>query len=213
MVLTDTEVAIREGIAQGLAKQANKTPELTKAFFEAWHQVGNVQKNAVNPHHKNNYANLEAVMAVVKPIMYSSGLMLVQVPGDIRDGNQSLLSTLTHALSGQSWHFRMEIPLGEKKTAQSTGSGTTYARRYFVMTLFGICPVDDDGEAASEPAPEPWVREAPPTTLIADMRAWKTKLKGKEAAAAFTDEFKGPASAGGTETAAAFIARRKEFLK
>jgi hypothetical protein len=35
-----------------------------------------------------------------------------------------------------------------KQDAQGYGSALTYARRYSLMTAFGICPEDDDGNAA-----------------------------------------------------------------
>ncbi len=135
--------------AQLLEKMSvGRSPELTRAYIKFWGEVENVVKNSVNPHHKNQYANLEAVLAVVKPVMVANGLALLQVPGEAKDGNQVIHSILMHT-SGQSWSFKTELPLGDKKTAQAAGSCITYARRYFTLALAGIAPVDDDGEDAS----------------------------------------------------------------
>lgn len=207
----DSSAALQEQmpglVLTQIMEQASKTPALFDAYFDYWHEVGNVGKNAKNPHHKNDYANLEAVMAVVKPLMKKHGLVLLQVPGYIRDGNQVLQSALMHKPSKEVWNFHMEIPLGEKRTAQSTGSGLTYARRYFTLTISGMCPVDDDGEAAAEEVeeePEPAVEDS--GKLIAVMQAFKGK--GPAAAKEFTDKFKDSASAGGPATATEFIRLR-----
>lgn len=204
----NSEAAIRETVARELAKQVGKTPDLNKAFFAAWSEIGNVEKNAKNPHLKNTYANLEAVMAVVKPAMVRNGLCLIQTPGEIVDRNMSLRTTLLHAESGQVWNFLMQIPLGEKPSAQVYGSGNSYARRYFVMTLFSLCAVDDDGEAASQEPEEEEDEGEDPKELIKQMKAFKGK--GKEGAAAFEKEFRKRAE-GSKETAEVFIARRGEI--
>jgi hypothetical protein len=203
---------VAAAIQAGIKAQANKTPNLLAAYFKFWHEVGNVQKNAQNPHFKNNYANLEAVMAIIKPAMKDNGLALLQIPGEIVNGNMSLLSTIIHT-SGEVWNFRTEIPLGEKAGPQPYGSAMTYGRRYFLLTFGGMCPVDDDGEAASqevEAIEEPAAED--PTLLISLMTGWKPKtLRGKAAADAFTEMYKARASAAGQETAAAFVKRRGEL--
>jgi hypothetical protein len=202
----DSAAALRETVAKELAKQAGRTPELNKAFFATWSAIGNVEKNAKNPHLKNTYANLEAVMAVVKPAMVKNGLALIQTPGEIVDRNMALRTTILHAESGQVWNFLMQIPLGEKPSAQAYGSGNSYARRYFLMTLFSMCPVDDDGEAASEEAEEE--DEEDPQELIKQMKGFKGK--GKEGAAAFEKEFRVRAQAS-KATAEVFVQRRGEI--
>jgi ERF superfamily protein len=206
--------AIHAGVQEALKKQAPNTPDLNKAFFAAWSSLGNVEKNATNPHHKNTYANLEAVTAVVKPALVKNGLCLIQTPGEIVDRNMVLRTTLLHVESGQVWNFLMQIPLGDKATAQAYGSGNTYARRYFLMTLFFMCPVDDDGNAASaedEPADE--VEELDPTAVISAIKAFKAgKGEAKDAAVErLKKELSAQASEAGEAAVAAYTAKRKEL--
>jgi hypothetical protein len=41
------------------------------------------------------------------------------------------------------------MPLKDATNPQAAGSALTYARRYALSAIMGICPVDDDGNAAS----------------------------------------------------------------
>jgi hypothetical protein len=50
---------------------------------------------------------------------------------------------------------------GVKADPQAEGSALTYARRYALMAMVGIAPEDDDGNAASKPAPRPAKKAQP----------------------------------------------------
>ena len=41
------------------------------------------------------------------------------------------------------------LPVKDPTSAQAAGSAITYARRYSLCSVIGICPEDDDGAAAS----------------------------------------------------------------
>lgn len=155
METSEIKAAVQTAVAQGLAAiNSGKTPDLAKAYVGFWGEVGaGIGKNANNPHFKNDYADLAACTALVKPVMAKYKLALWQSPGEIKDGNVSLVSMLVHE-SGQAWTFRSELPIGAKATAQAAGSCITYARRYFVLAMAGLAPVDDDGQAASHPPEE-----------------------------------------------------------
>ncbi len=146
------------------AMATRKQPDLAKAYVAFWGEVPNVVKNAQNPHLKNNYANLEATMAVVKPVLSKHGLALLVMPGVVQGGNVAITTKLVHE-TGQYWDFTTEVPLGEtldKKTGkvkpptpQAMGSCISYGRRYIVQAISGMAAVDDDGEAASQSVAEP----------------------------------------------------------
>jgi hypothetical protein len=185
-----TEKATRDAVLTRLAGQMleGRTPELAKAYVGFWGEVGHVGKDANNPHFKNDYASLEAVINRVKPVMTKYGLAVLQAPGQVRDRNMMLACMLVHT-SGQAWSFTMELPLGDKATAQSAGSCITYARRYFLLAISGIAPVDDDGNAASSGG-----YQTPQTddSVVDEMKAFKA-AKGEDAKAAlkrFEAEFK-----------------------
>jgi hypothetical protein len=54
-----------------------KTSIYTK-LHQAKQSIGKVAKNAKNPHFKNTYADLNALIEAVEPILLESGLILLQ---------------------------------------------------------------------------------------------------------------------------------------
>lgn len=206
----DSEAALRE-----LATRAGQTPALTKAYVKFWGECGNVRKNAKNPHHKNDYADLEACLSVVKPLLAQNDLALLQVPGEVDDrGNQLLISMLMHGPSGERWTFRSSLPLGDKKTAQAAGSCTTYARRYFILALAGMAPVDDDGNDASSYSPPEQDANAPYLVKKAiSVFMAEDSETGKDAAARFSKELKARASASGDPKVVAEYLAKYKVLK
>jgi hypothetical protein len=48
-----------------------------------------------------------------------------------------------------------------KRDAHGVGSATSYAKRYALSAAVGIVSDDDDGNAATEPAPPPRAKSAP----------------------------------------------------
>lgn len=151
--MENTEIS--KYIDQRLQAAINAKPgikNLAASYVKARKKVGHVVKNAVNPHFKNEYATLDAVLDAFTEPFLEEGLALLQAPGDIHGDNAELHGLLMHE-SGETCSFRMQIPIGGKATAQSYGSAMTYARRYQAAAVAGIAQVDDDGEAASAPPP------------------------------------------------------------
>ncbi len=100
----------------------------------------------VNPHFKNRYASLSAVMAAVVPALSANGLGLVTKTG-INNGYVVAETAIVYrgeTLAKASW------PVGKCDLGQQAlGSALTYARRYTVSAVLGVCAdEDDDGEAA-----------------------------------------------------------------
>ncbi len=209
------------GMGEQIAKQltGGKTPDLAKAYVAFWGAVANVVKDAQNPHLKNNYASLEATMAVVKPALAANGLALLTIPGVVRDGNVTITTMLVHS-SGQAWTFSTDIPLGEKidkKTnlrkpagPQEMGSCISYGRRYITQAISGMAAVDDDGEAASSVASDDEREEdtANAAGAISDLEARigaSTTVEGLQ-------ELKAAVSATGDKALVVkYLARREEL--
>lgn len=123
---------------------------LSKAFTSAFHDIHNPKFNAKNPHFKSNYVNLEGVLGVIKPACEKHGLSIIQVPV----GVHSLETEVLHGESGESRKWLMTMEPG-KNTPQAVGSAITYARRYMLMSIFGLAGTDDDGNEASAGTPRP----------------------------------------------------------
>ncbi len=118
-----------------------------------------VVKDSKNPHFKNRYASLEAVVDEARPVLQRVGISWMQAPGSITAGNIGMTTLLMHAASGQWVMSDMDIPLG-KQDPQGAGSAITYAQRYSLMASLGLPPVDDDAEAAMPRQPQ-----SAPTTV------------------------------------------------
>lgn len=133
-------------------------------LLKAQREFPPVVKNATNPHLRNKYADLGAVLDCVIPTLNTHGLALVVAV------EQEPLSVNVSIYDEEGGHINFgNVPvLSTKGTAQDMGSGLTYARRYAIATAFNLfADDDDDGNHAShqksqQQTPKPAVQPPPP---------------------------------------------------
>jgi len=147
-------------------KTSEKIDLIAPALLAAQKEIGNATKNAKNPHFKNNYADLGAVIDAVKEPCNKNGIVILQSLSEGADGLH-LTTRLLHS-SGQFVEDTAFTPL-PKNDPQGVGSATTYLRRYSLVALLCITQADDDGVAAmlakpAVPAKAPVRAEAPKPT-------------------------------------------------
>ena len=125
-------------------EQAN----LFSALVKAQSTMSGAKKDALNPHFKSKYADLAAVWDAIREPLTSNGLCLLQEPQPCESG-VLLETTLAHT-SGEWRSSVLYIPVESSRmgNAQAFGSTLTYARRYGAMSVVGIAPEDDDGNAS-----------------------------------------------------------------
>ncbi len=124
--------------------ESDQIADLAAALAKAQGLMGPAIINKQNPHFKNRYADLAAVMEAVRKPLSDNGLSVTQTT-ELRDGMLILRTTLRHA-SGQWLASDYPLPLGAKP--QELGSAMTYGRRYELSALVGVAAdEDDDGEA------------------------------------------------------------------
>ena len=136
---------------------SEKIDLIAPALLAAQKEIGNATKNAKNPHFKNNYADLGAVIDAVKEPLNKNGIVILQsLSGGIAESNSLHLTTRLLHTSGQWIDDVAWSPL-PKADPQGVGSATTYLRRYSLAAMLCITQEDDDGVAAmpSKPAPAP----------------------------------------------------------
>ena len=142
--------------------QSETITKLAAALVAAHSEVENAVKDSQNPFFKSNYASLNSVLGTVKPVFGRHGLVVVQMPSEAADGFTGLESIILHE-SGEWISQTAAAPIPIKYTsdgeprppdAQSVGSAITYLRRYSLAALAGITQEDDDGNAASNYAPD-----------------------------------------------------------
>lgn len=129
------------------------TPEQPKGLFHKLHSakqhIGKVAKNATNPHFKKTYADINALLETVEPILLSYGLILLQpIKGN------TVFTIITDIDSGESVESFMDIPLNIVDP-QKTLACITYFRRGTLQSLLSLQSIDDDGNEASKPTTKP----------------------------------------------------------
>jgi hypothetical protein len=116
--------------------------KIYQKIHDAKNEIGKVAKNAKNPHFKNTYADLNALIEAVEPILLEKGLVLLQ---PIKEGR--VFTIIADVESGECLESFIDLPT--TGTPQSMGSAITYYRRYTLQSLLSLQAVDDDGQAAS----------------------------------------------------------------
>ena len=125
----------------------NTTP--TARLMAAQTEIQAIGKDKVNPHFKSRYADINTMLAEVKPALHKHGLLVIQ---PIEDGQ-----VITRIIDAESGAVLCEsgLHLSSQGNPQQRGSEITYYRRYTLQSLLALEAEDDDANAASAPAPSP----------------------------------------------------------
>ncbi len=130
--------------------------DIRKALVAAVADMANPAKNSKNPHFRSSYADLVAVLGVVRPALAGHGLAVTQTI-ELHEGG-AVLVTMLHHEGGDHMSLGSYPIKPTKNDPQGVGSAITYARRYSLMAAFGLGAQDDDGNAASRPPARPAAR-------------------------------------------------------
>jgi len=121
---------------------------LAKALATVQSQLEGAKKDSSNPFFKMKYATLASAWDACRDLLTANGLSVVQASSVI-EGRSFVLDTILLHESGQWISGQLSVPL-VKEDPQGLGSAMTYARRYSLMAIVGICPEDDDAEEATK---------------------------------------------------------------
>lgn len=146
---------------------------LHSAMAAAFGELEAATKSANNPHFKSKYADIGAVIDAIKPALIRHGLFFTQHPEPSERG--VCVETMLHHASGESISLGKLFVPANKQDAQGFGSALTYARRYALVTAFGVPTEDDDGNAAvkgSQQAAQQPAKKAPAHSAL------KTRYRG-----------------------------------
>jgi hypothetical protein len=144
-------------------KQAETAFNAAMAAAQA--ELQPVVKRLKNDHTKANYADLDAIYEMAKPIITSHGFGpsfgtgKAEIAGHVR-----IVCDLTHA-EGFSKRYEQEFPLDNAGTGgktnktdiQAIGSTMTYGRRYMTLGMFDIATKNDTDGNKRAPAPGPTI--------------------------------------------------------
>jgi hypothetical protein len=150
---------------------AKTTDTLASAMAQAFAEIDAAAKGNENPAFKREgkalkYADINAVIEAIKPALINHGLFFTQRPEPHERGVQ--IETVLHHAGGETLSLGTLFVPADANNAQKFGSALTYARRYALVTAFGVPVEDDDGNAAS--APKAQDRPAPPALITEDQR-------------------------------------------
>ncbi len=130
-----------------MKKQETTVEAAALTFLQKLHNakqsIKKVAKNAKNPHFKNNYADINALIEEVEPILLENRLLLLQ---PIDDGY--VYTRIVDIDSAEICESCMKLP--EIQDPQKIGSAVTYYRRYTLQSLLSLQAVDDDANLSSE---------------------------------------------------------------
>lgn len=96
------------------------------------------------------YEQLDQVLGIVQPALMAHGLFVMQGM-ECSEGGYELRTYICDA-EGDALRIPMDSrPVKLTGDSQKDGSAETYARRYALKTVFGLCGEDDDGQTNSKP--------------------------------------------------------------
>lgn len=123
------------------------------ALASALPKLEGAKKNANNPHFKSKYADLASVIDALEPIK-DHGLWFIQISKE-RDNGACFETVIIHGPSNSQMSMGETFVPADRANAQGFGSAQTYARRYGLLSAFGLATEDDDGHAASQTPAKP----------------------------------------------------------
>ena len=118
-----------------------------KALIKAQSEMDHVKKDSTNPHFKNRYASLEAVIDATSKVFQANGFAVMQPCG--RDELGVYVETKLLHSTEQAFSSKVYLVL-DKQNMQGLGSAITYARRYGLLGMACLAPEDDDGNMAAK---------------------------------------------------------------
>ncbi len=147
---------------------ATEHKSIYAALAAAQAAMGPALKQAVNPAFKSKYADLASVMDACLPALTANGICVMQPTGEDEQGR--FVKTILAHVSGETVECRVPLIVA-KNDMQGYGSAVTYARRYGLMSMAGIAPEDDDGNAAAKAPPKDEPKKNLAGEALAD--AWR----------------------------------------
>ena len=121
---------------------------IAKALLEAQSKFDPITKDTEA--FKYKYAPLDKVLDAVRPALTEHGILIIQ-PSGFSEDTMVQKTILFHTESGEMLESSMVLQCDSG--AQDRGSEITYLRRYTLLNIIGVCPIneDDDGAAAQKP--------------------------------------------------------------
>lgn len=143
--------------------QSEQINELASALIKVQANLKPVPKDSENPFFHSSYADLTSIWEAIRKPLTDNGLCVVQTNSGETCESVTVDTMLLHS-SGQWIKGSLTLKASKIKMSkqnpnqveseivdpQSMGSALTYARRYALAAIVGVCPEDDDAEGAMD---------------------------------------------------------------
>ena len=136
-------------------RSSDTLTKISPALVSAVNAMEGVAKTTENDGFKKNgkaskYATLADCIEASRTALLANGLCVIQGPGATNTEAKTLCITTRIIHDSGEWiETDFDMPL-TKWSPHEAGSATTYGRRFALMAMLGLAPVeDDDGNAAS----------------------------------------------------------------
>lgn len=118
--------------------------KLAEALSKAQATMQEAKEDSKNPFFKSNYADLTSVWRACRKSLTENGLAVSH--STIFENGEIILVTMLMHSSGEFMKGYFPLMLA-KKDAQAVGSAITYAKRYALAAIVGVCVEGEDDDA------------------------------------------------------------------
>lgn len=139
------------------------TNKIYKAIAELQAMGIGAEKDAINPRFNSGYVSLQSVMQSVRDVFAEHNVFVLNLI-DPSESGRPLLTCKICDDDGNEISSSMLLP--DIADPQKIGSAITYYRRYLLLAMTGLAPVDDDGNDAK--GADPVISES----TWSDLNAW-----------------------------------------
>ena len=136
---------VKQSPLVGYLEQSSEIGNLLQNMAKVSESVGQLEKDATNPFHKNKYVTLGNILGKLIPACKKHNIFIIQTPVH----NYGLRTRIHDSKSGE-WIETVMMIKPEKVNAQGVGASITYMKRYALAAAFMLnTDSDDDGNEAS----------------------------------------------------------------
>lgn len=118
--------------------------KLAEALSKAQATMAEAKEDAKNPFFKSNYADLTSIWRACRKSLTENGLAVSH--STMFENGEIILVTMLMHTSGEKITGYFPLML-QKKDLQSIGSAITYAKRYALAAMVGVCVEGEDDDA------------------------------------------------------------------
>ncbi len=204
----------------------SEEPDIYEALGAIINECESASKGIENSFFNSKYADLNALLAIVKPLCFAHNVTILQLPLSkvtFNDGAPPLLEVgsqlvLMHTPSGTEIRNTLVMPC-VGLDPQKAGSGLSYVKRYQIKAVFMLQDDDDDGNNACKPTVVKKTALAPETPAGVDLDTVSMFINGAIDVPALNGVYANHIanntnlSAEDKETATALCAARKQELQ